>query len=252
MHPKRRLVVTLVVAVALMLPVTVLAINDFTDVPDSNVFHDDISWLKASGVTFGCNPPANDEFCPTDNVSRQQMAAFMRRFAKYIGAEDGIPDVADTVDGFDSSELASRAAFASEEIGGVSADASLDATIDAPARGTLVMNATVDITLSTTDTADTVVCELLVDTVGVAGTEMYASVGNNDGGVVFDSDEGICSTTGALVVDAGSHTVTFDITSVTDAELYDASLNVIWVPFDGTGATPTTAANPSTSGSSGK
>jgi len=252
MQSRTRLLLTILVAFGLMVPVTVLAINDFTDVPDSNPFHDDISWLKSAGVTSGCNPPVNDEFCPTDNVSRQQMAAFMHRFAKYIGAEDGIPDEADTVDGFHAADLASRAAFAVDQIGGVVADAALDATIDAPARGTLVMNGSVDVSLFTTDEADTVICELLVDSVFVTGTSMFTSVGNNDGGVIADSEESICSTTGALVVDAGSHTVTFDISSVETAELYDASVNVIWVPFDGTGAVPTTAANPATNGASAK
>lgn len=70
-------------------PVAVYASHQFTDVPDSNTFHDDIAWLADAGITRGCNPPANDEFCPKDEVTREQMAAFMRRFAEYIGAEDG-------------------------------------------------------------------------------------------------------------------------------------------------------------------
>src|SRR5690606_6120098 len=67
----------------------------FTDVPDTNVFHDDIAWLAEAGVTKGCNPPDNTEFCPGDNVTREQMAAFMRRLAQYIDAEDGTPGLAD-------------------------------------------------------------------------------------------------------------------------------------------------------------
>jgi hypothetical protein len=30
-------------------------------------------------VTLGCNPPANDKFCPDDKVTRGQMAAFLTR-----------------------------------------------------------------------------------------------------------------------------------------------------------------------------
>jgi hypothetical protein len=44
------------------------------------MFHDDISWLAAHDVTKGCNPPANDRFCPNDPVTRGQMAAFLHRF----------------------------------------------------------------------------------------------------------------------------------------------------------------------------
>jgi hypothetical protein len=72
-----------------------VATHTFNDVPDSHTFHGDIEWLEASGVTKGCNPPANTEFCPDDNVTRGQMSAFMKRFAEYIGAEDGTPAEAD-------------------------------------------------------------------------------------------------------------------------------------------------------------
>jgi len=63
----------------LIVPTAGWAADRFKDVPDSNVFHDDISWLAATGVTKGCNPPENDQFCPTQNVTRGQMAAFPRR-----------------------------------------------------------------------------------------------------------------------------------------------------------------------------
>lgn len=71
-----------VVATAIIVaPLTAVASHSFTDVPDSNIFHNDIEWLKDADVTRGCNPPANTLFCPTDNVTRQQMAAFMNRLA---------------------------------------------------------------------------------------------------------------------------------------------------------------------------
>jgi hypothetical protein len=53
----------------------------FSDVPNTNTFHADITWLADMGITRGCNPPANTEFCPKDPVTREQMAAFMRRLA---------------------------------------------------------------------------------------------------------------------------------------------------------------------------
>lgn len=94
----------------LAIPTAVLAAGGaFTD-DDTSVFETDIEWLAASGVTQGCNPPDNTLFCPEDEVTRGQMAAFMRRFAQYIGAEDGTPaeaDNADTLDGLDSTALVS-------------------------------------------------------------------------------------------------------------------------------------------------
>jgi hypothetical protein len=52
--------------------------NSFTD-DDGSVFAADIERLAAAGVTKGCNPPANDRFCPDRAVTRGEMAAFLRR-----------------------------------------------------------------------------------------------------------------------------------------------------------------------------
>jgi hypothetical protein len=45
----------------------------------TSVFATDIDRLAAAGITKGCNPPANDRFCPTELVTRGQMAAFLAR-----------------------------------------------------------------------------------------------------------------------------------------------------------------------------
>lgn len=46
---------------------------------DSSTFEADIEWIAAQGITLGCNPPANDRYCPTGSVTRGQMAAFLDR-----------------------------------------------------------------------------------------------------------------------------------------------------------------------------
>jgi hypothetical protein len=95
----RRRFGTIVAVAALVagVPLAVIAADFFTDVPDSNEFHGSISWMKENGVTVGCNPPDNTLFCPEDNVTREQMASFMRRLAQTQGT-DGIQvtDSADT------------------------------------------------------------------------------------------------------------------------------------------------------------
>lgn len=40
---------------------------------------DSIEVIYALGITKGCNPPANDRYCPDANVTRGQMAAFLTR-----------------------------------------------------------------------------------------------------------------------------------------------------------------------------
>ena len=52
--------------------------NRFVD-DDDSVFESAIDKLATAGVTQGCNPPVNDRFCPGDNVTRGQMAAFLNR-----------------------------------------------------------------------------------------------------------------------------------------------------------------------------
>lgn len=71
-----------VLGAAIAAPLAVMASHQFVDVPIEHTFHNDINWLAETGITKGCNPSqGGDEFCPHDNVTRGQMAAFLRRFA---------------------------------------------------------------------------------------------------------------------------------------------------------------------------
>ncbi len=56
--------------------------DHFVDDGDS-VFESDINALAEAGITRGCNPPANDRYCPQGNVTREQTAAFLRRAFNY-------------------------------------------------------------------------------------------------------------------------------------------------------------------------
>ncbi|MET0565115.1 MAG: S-layer homology domain-containing protein [Acidimicrobiia bacterium] len=46
---------------------------------NTSIFEPGINKVADAGITFGCNPPANTNFCPNDNVTRGQMAAFIIR-----------------------------------------------------------------------------------------------------------------------------------------------------------------------------
>lgn len=86
-HPKLRRgrgLTLAIMAVAMLIPTAAMAAHRFSDVTDDNVFHADINAIAEAGVTIGCNPPDNDLYCPDDNVTRGQMAAFMNR----LGALD--------------------------------------------------------------------------------------------------------------------------------------------------------------------
>jgi hypothetical protein len=55
--------------------------RDLSGVPDAA----DVNALRAAGITSGCAP---DQFCPWDGISREQMAAFLRRSLERAASED--------------------------------------------------------------------------------------------------------------------------------------------------------------------
>lgn len=86
MHPQdtrhsrlRPRLAMLAIALVALAPAAAWAASSFKDVPKGHLFHDDIAWMAETGVTKGCNPPANDRYCPDDNVTRGEMAAFIHR-----------------------------------------------------------------------------------------------------------------------------------------------------------------------------
>lgn len=56
----------------------ILLQGTFIDDNDS-VHQNGIEAVAVAGITVGCNPPANDRYCPGDNVSRAQAATFLAR-----------------------------------------------------------------------------------------------------------------------------------------------------------------------------
>ncbi len=54
------------------------AVDGFID-DQGSIYEADINRLAWAGITKGCNPPANDRYCPTDRVTRAQMASFLVR-----------------------------------------------------------------------------------------------------------------------------------------------------------------------------
>jgi len=125
----KRSVIGVLAALGVVLLVAVpvaLAVDLFSDVPDENPFHDDISAIARAGITTGCAPGA---YCPGDNVSRQAMAAFMLRgFGRVsqgvgdttsVGGEAFLVATATLTPGLPSNALAGAGGF-------IKVDASVD------------------------------------------------------------------------------------------------------------------------------
>lgn len=68
-----------VAGLAILVPAVTLAIvSPFSDVDPSNPFFNNIVAMSKSGISTGCG---GGKFCPTDNVTREQMSAFLNRAA---------------------------------------------------------------------------------------------------------------------------------------------------------------------------
>jgi hypothetical protein len=104
-----RKTIPLLVLVVVAMAIPAVAGDTFTDVPDSNIFHDDIGWLASQGVTRGCNPPDNTQFCPGDNVTRQEMAAFLHRFSDSVLTDAAVGGGSDLEDELAAANLATAA-----------------------------------------------------------------------------------------------------------------------------------------------
>jgi hypothetical protein len=152
----RRFLAVVVTLMVLLPVVAATAQSRFVDVEDTNVFVDDIEWLADSGVTRGCNPPANDMFCPDKAVTRGQMAAFMHRLSGLFDADDnGAVDEAETLDGLVASQLI-HAYAKYDEMPIIGFDSGswtkiVDIEFDPPTRGLVHVSGTVDYSTSDTE-----------------------------------------------------------------------------------------------------
>jgi hypothetical protein len=52
--------------------------DTFTD-DDTSIYEGDIEAIAGAGITLGCNPPTNDQFCPDRTLIRAEMASFLAR-----------------------------------------------------------------------------------------------------------------------------------------------------------------------------
>jgi len=138
------LVLGVVSAILLAFPIGVLAAHDFADVPNSNIFHNDISALVDAGVTAGCG---GNNYCPNQAVTRGQMAAFMNRLGAL--APGKVPVVnADRLDGYHANGLTRIAADGALTNPAITStfptyQTAADVVIDAPAAGFVRVDASV-------------------------------------------------------------------------------------------------------------
>jgi hypothetical protein len=205
-NPSRRrwtVFLAVIASVLISVPTAVWASHQFTDVPNSHTFHNAIAWMKDNGITVGCNPPQNTQFCPDDNVTRGQISAFMKRLAESQVVDAGL------LDGLDSTEVQPlSAAQIDAGVFGTAGNGPLEVNsveITVPVDGVLNMSGTVLLNPQGAGPAD----------IGVFVQVDGSPVGNGTGLVYFENHAAFVyknhgwSTSQAVT--AGTHTVTVDV-----------------------------------------
>jgi hypothetical protein len=76
---RRFLPVGLLLLLMTLMPLATFAANPFTDLVPGSVHNPNIDAIYNAGITTGCVP--NEQYCPTDFVTRQEMASFLARTA---------------------------------------------------------------------------------------------------------------------------------------------------------------------------
>jgi hypothetical protein len=161
--PRRRRFRPLLAALALALlvalvPLGLLAANPFTDLDPASPHNANIDAIYNAGITKGCNPPAFDNYCPKDNVTREEMASFLARTAG-LGTN---PPVANALTAVNATNAANAANAA--QLGGLPPSAYL------PSSGDLTMRYPFYNLVPNTNAAPNVTLTNFTDGVGVSTT----------------------------------------------------------------------------------
>lgn len=151
---RRLALITLVLALVVPAGIVVAGGGQtFTDVPPSNPFFADIEALVDAEVTRGCTLTL---YCPKNNVTREQMAAFMNRLGA-LGAGTTPRVNADRLDGRHASDLVRVASISSTSLVTINNNLTVfpypqNLVITAPTAGFVTVNA--GITFRSADCAD--------------------------------------------------------------------------------------------------
>jgi len=131
---RRALAVVLLALALAAFPLGVLASHQFADVPNSNPFHNDIDAIADAGVTTGCG---GGNYCPSQAVTREQMAAFMNRLGALGPGK--VPVVnATKLDGLDSTAFLQSGDVVMNNVGTWIAS-SASVTVSAGASGAILL-----------------------------------------------------------------------------------------------------------------
>ena len=248
-----RLALAFAVVLAVLAPVAVIAAGGTFVDDDNSIFEAEIEWMAANGITSACGP---DTYCPNSNVTRGEMAAFMKRLAtkKVVNAATAVTaDNATTVGGYAADSLVRATGLQWPKLGGITlltttpvapgATAALgQVSINAPVDGALVINGSLGMS-----------CQgVLIGVCNQSSGSVYVDVDGShydrqtyiiDGGSSSSqAGQWNSSNTAYVIVSAGDHTVALDVenrsASAGTTHVWTGGINVMFVPFGADGTTP--------------
>ena len=261
---RRRLLLLLPLVILLALvPLSLLAANNpFNDLTGS-VHDPNIDLIYNAGITTGCVP--NVSYCPTDNVTREQMASFLARTAG-LGTNPPVVNAktaqtvttattaanATTVGGYapnaliraaqatstytrDTNEFPVTSVFNTSTV--LNPIASV--VITAPGAGFVVVNATLGVSIEPSDTGGT-----SSNTVGYARLRDSSAVSTGTASPLLSTATGNGSQATTLgptyifPITAGSHSFVLEVqkSGTGTVRVFDGVVTALFVPFGSGGA----------------
>ena len=207
------------VVVALLVPVTAIATHTFSDVPDGRYYTDAVEWAAENGITTGTSATT---FSPEDAVTRGQNVTFAYRYDQNI--------VQPALTELESLQPIARSAGSDVDIeldGLVSAQL-LSVEIEAPVAGIIQMHGFVRVDTNALSAINdgTVFCWF--DDGPGASSELQPSPEVYYTGLA--AEEVTCPLSGALTVEAGTHTILLRASGPDTAYASDYQMNALFVP----------------------
>ena len=242
------------VVVALLVPVTAIATHTFSDVPDGTYYTDAVAWAANNGVTTGTSATT---FSPDQAVTRGQNVTFAYRYDQNVvqpaltDIEAALADLEASADSYDQNVVqpaltdieaaltnlesllpiarsASSMSMVALDAGGTTELLSVE--IEAPVAGIIQLHGFVRVDtdqLSAVE-AGTVFCSFY-DEPGLArNPELYPAAEVAYTGEPLE--EVTCPVTGALTVEAGTHTIYFGASGPETTEFWEREMNALFVP----------------------
>ena len=216
------------VVVALLVPVTAIATHTFSDVPDGTYYTDAVAWAANNGVTTGTSATT---FSPDQAVTRGQNVTFAYRYDQNV-VQPALTDIEAALTNLESllpiARSASSMSMVALDAGGTTELLSVE--IEAPVAGIIQLHGFVRVDtdqLSAVE-AGTVFCSFY-DEPGLArNPELYPAAEVAYTGEPLE--EVTCPVTGALTVEAGTHTIYFGASGPETTEFWEREMNALFVP----------------------